>query len=112
MGYYADGNGCITFKRKLSENDISRIEEILNEAFEDVSVWERQDTGRYEADISDYGGKYYEDSVINALASLAEEFELKSGEIEYVGEDQSLWRFIWRQKTNTWEEQTGHVVYS
>ena len=56
--------------------------------------------------VGDYS-KYYEDDTYEVLDKIAPLVE--SGEIEYSGEDESHWRFIF--KDGTWNEEYGYIHY-
>lgn len=124
MGYYANYSGSIETK-PMSQQDVKRFlaaidsEEstgLLTEAptpyaFEQWEVNEtfKDSTGDAIAyDIAIWGDeKYYDDDVrkfLNAIAPYT-----KSGEIEYDGEDNTLWRFAFRG--GEWYEDSGYVSY-
>ena len=117
MGYYASGNGSITFKDKLTREERDAVFQLLSDAF--ACDWcDLKDGNNVSTSFSIWNSeKYYDDEVRHALDSAAETAEIKDGEIEYVGEDGSLWRFIYRPHDLTtvgrgrWEEQSGRVVY-
>lgn len=112
MGYYANGKGNVTFKEVLSEEKYNKAKEILSEAFECDGVREFQMTNTTEPatyfDLWNFE-KYYGDEVERALRDVAKLGEIADGEIDYVGEDDSLWRFIYRN--GSWYEENGSVVY-
>ena len=114
MGYYASGNGAITFKRILTDKEVNAVDDILCEAFE-CDYCEIREKSSFSIWNSE---KYHGDSVEYALRNAAKVAEIEDGEIEYVGEDGSLWRFIYVPNDDPtticrghWEEQSGRVVY-
>lgn len=117
MGYYADGNGTIQFTRELSAEEKSRLEKIveyewdydidsiLDSPLKQVCTDRMRTTG-----ISLWTGeKYHDDSVRQALQDIADNFPVAEGEIEYIGEDNCIWRFIY--KNGRFVCQNGRVVY-
>ena len=117
MSYYANGNGFIAFKKALTEEEFSRAEDILSDGLESDGI--RKAKRRY-ADGSQpdesytyfdiwSSEKYCGELVEDALNGVAEIAEIDSGEINFVGEDQELWRFIFSD--GKWVEQNGTVVY-
>ena len=106
MGYYADGSGLIKYKKPLNGHEISEVYKKLGDVFETDYDANESRTVFY---ISS-SGKYYEEDVIDTLRSVAEIAKIDEGEIEYVGEDYGMWRFIY--KDDEWEEQEGRVVYA
>lgn len=96
MGYYATWGGQIKFKDKPSKDIIEKI----NDCF--VCYDQNENT----LSVGDYS-KYYEDAAYEVLDKIAPLVE--SGEIEYSGEDESHWRFIF--KDGTWNEEYGYIHY-
>ena len=112
MSYYAKYNGEIHFKKGSAEDIRNMIEEepvlyILGiyDAKEPRELGTIKDENFYII----YGGdeKYHEDDIKEMLRSFAPYVEI--GEIEFVGEDDSLWRFIF--KDGKWYEENGLVIY-
>lgn len=103
MGYYANGSGTIAFMRELSDADWSAVENAVKDVIEyDVdrkngwlSLW--------------YDGKYYEEEVIAVLKKIAEAAPIRDANIEFSGEGDCHWRFIYED--GKWWEENGHVVY-
>ena len=107
MGYYADGRGSITFKNKLPSDVEKQIGDILVEAFE-CEVYSLKDSTTT-ADIF-CNEKYYEETVKETLSRVSKIAEIESGEIAYIGEDNFIWHFVWRN--GSWVEENGHVEYT
>lgn len=103
MGYYADGDGAISYKRELTDEEKDKVKDILYDAFEYVDIY-RSD----EVYISD-GGKYYGDDVISALNRAADAVPVAVGSIEYHGVDGCNWRFVY--KNGKWIEENGTLSY-
>ena len=113
MEYYANGSGSIIFKEVLPEAVFGRIKDKLQKVLEaDGSTKWKPMTSSPEVSYVDIwdSEKYYGDEVETVLNEVAEMAEIEEGSIEYVGEDDSLWRFIYRD--GKWHEESGHVEYS
>ena len=112
MGYYANGNGFVDFGSRLNDVDFQKAKEILSCAFETDGTQDFIDSKtnivRTVFDIWN-NEKYYGDDVEAALADAAAIAPIEDGEICYVGEDNTFWRFIW--KDDKWVEENGEVVY-
>lgn len=99
MGYYANYSGGIYLTKCPEE-----AEHLGKDTFENFEV---------DADGSvvcmSFGGyeKYYEDTVYEFL-DLIKPYTLR-GSIEYKGEDDAMWRFVY--KDDGWEEQSGRIMY-
>lgn len=107
MGYYADGSGYI---------DIVANEDNWTEIALDVKLM-LDDAGfgvfvpkllPLSIDF-DCSGNYHEDDVIGVLNDISNKYEISSGELEFTGEDNIHWRFIYDD--GVWIEEDGDVVY-
>ena len=108
MGYYAEGNGSMTFAG-LAQDSIESIKELLEDEYtvEDVSPCSTSG----ETVFCFYSGeKYHDDTVKTILLDVAKHGRLLAGEIEYYGEDRSIWRFIFVPNYG-WIEQNGYVEF-
>lgn len=105
MSYYAKGSGQIVFSSALSYDASWKVRDIL-----DRNLFEFDYDGVKAFDIWCHC-KYYEDEVESALEEISEVAKLKEGYIEYLGEDDALWRFKYSPKKRKWLEQNGRVVY-
>lgn len=102
MSYYATGSGAIELRSNLNEDNIREIEEILDNA--DVECdFSRRDGYLDLYQHEKYYGDYWED-LLGKLAPFTSQ-----GEIDFNGEDGSLWRFIFRD--GTFVEENGDVVF-
>ena len=116
MSYFATGSGSIQFNNRLDEKTIMSIEEKLDECGMDFynSYDKKLKNGDCESKVTvcecscdtNYFG---DDEVKEILDEICDIAEIESGEIEYVGEDGSHWRFIF--KNSEWKMQTGTVKY-
>lgn len=109
MGYYATGNGSITFNRVLNENEVQFLaDRLANEGFEydDYTI----DAPKGSSSFNVYmNAKYHDDDVKWLLETIKNIAPIADGCIEFVGEDDSNWRFVF--KNGEWLEQNGQVVY-
>ena len=106
MGYYADVDGYINFKRPLSTLEYDYLGSILSEEYEydgrdlaDVSFWSRD--------------KYHSDITEDILDRICKKFPVKEGEVECHGEDGEHWHFKYVGGPNTGKffRYSVHVVY-
>lgn len=107
MSYMASSSGYIdilTTEENFSEISID-VKIILEEAFTRVSVSKSRPLS---IDVDDWSN-YHEDDVKFALTEINEKYHITSGEIEFSGEDNSFWRFIY--KNGDWYEENGWVTY-
>ena len=109
VSYYADGELKIVF---LTAD--TTIPDKVEEAFLYVNQ-------RYDMDcevsedrtvIEAYGNERYSTSATEKLLELLTEIApiQEGSEIDFCGEDQTYWRFIF--KDGRWKEQCGEIVYS
>jgi len=108
MGYSAQAKGYIDFL--TTEENWAEVNEdvktILEEVFYDVYISRAHPLS---VEISD-DSIYYEDDVKKALVELNKEYKISAGEIEFVGEDNEMWHFIY--KNDNWYEENGYVSYN
>ena len=105
MGYYADGNGVLKFDR-LTKEKSERLESLLLDNGFDSTVFDEENTTV--VFVSCYEN-YHNDLVEDVLDEVSRNYPLKEGNIGFIGEDGSLWRFLWTGEV--WQEQDGVVVY-
>lgn len=104
MSHLATGNGYIRFNKELSKTEWDTVYAHLDGPFSD-SMSETDDK-LWLHHSSDWN--YHDEEVEKALFSLIP-FGIKEGAIEFIGEDESLWRYIFRD--GKWVEENGHVEY-
>lgn len=107
MSYYATGGGTITISAKKENADT--IKKILDEEFNDVDVSLCED-GSYDFFVSRYNRNYWEEDVYAALEEAGKYGKILAGEIEWTGEDDSMWRMLYNN--GEWTEDSGHVEYN
>ena len=90
MGYYADVDGYIGFRRELQPEEIEKLDSMLDEA------WETYDHSQQSGVITSVsfwsGDKYYSDTE-ELLNEIAAAFPVKEGCVDCHGEDGEHWRF-------------------
>ena len=117
MGYYANGSGGITFARELKLEERNQIENILDGAWFDLDFFDSQTKALSHNPHGPIGvdvwqdEKYHGEEVIAALNAIAAIAPIQEGRLTYVGEDDSHWRFLYKQIDRKWHEQDGYVVY-
>lgn len=98
MGYYASYNGYIRFKNIPDK-------EIMDCLYNTLDCYsDKKDLLEVTVDGND---KYHEDEIYEVLNKIKP--FVKEGELEYHGEDDYHWRFIF--KDNDWVEENGEVYY-
>lgn len=102
MGYSAAGNGIIILKNNDINSITPEMEELLRNAFSDSEV--SPDHGLW---LTYKYDKYDEDTVMLCLEAIA--LVTESGSVEFTGEDDSFWRFVFQN--GKWIEQSGEIVY-
>lgn len=111
MGYNANGNGYVTFKEVLNENQLNKIKEVIEDWFEFEMMREFNDnrTGKTSTNIDVWRcGKYYDD-ISECLEEIGKIAEMAEGDIKFTGEDGSEWQFVLRD--GKWAEENGYTRY-
>lgn len=93
MGYYATGDGYLKLKSPLPDDVNYDIFEYHYCTDKDLSV--------------SFYDKYYENDVYDFCDEIAPYVE--EGAINFVGEDNANWRFVFRN--NNWTEESARLVY-
>lgn len=111
MGYYASGDGYISFARHLKEDEIERIYELLSREFEDACFNDEESVSFWASE------KYHGDTVEDILNEIARDYPVKEGCLQYSGEDGSHWRFRYdhsrldTESGSPWAEEEGEVIF-
>lgn len=100
MGYYVSGGGTVDFRPDITEDDFKRIEEILNGSSIENSY------NHFGVDFY-HGGNYHEEEWENLLNKLSP--FVKDGELNFAGEDEYYWRFVFRD--GKFVDESGAIVY-
>ena len=103
MGYDANGNGFLKFKTQPPEEI---FEEILKE-FEYSAPSARADGERKDEIYVWSYDRYHEDAVLDILDKISP--FISRGEIDYAGQDDEYWRFIFDGEK--FVEENGSIVY-
>lgn len=98
MGYCASWSGYITFTQSPDEETVLELNDKLN-----INDYDEETKCLSVCDDN----KYYDDIIKSAL-ELAKPIT-KCGEIEFTGEDEDHWRFIF--KDGDWVEEHGNIYY-
>ena len=115
MGYYATGCGEIHFRVEIEGGAKQKLLSFYgNSPFDALEVYKEQKPVYLESGFDqitfEYDDKYHEDEVVSFLKGVAEEIgPIKSGVVEFTGEDAERWRFLW--KNGRWVEQNATIVY-
>ncbi len=110
MGYYASGSGSATI--------IKGQEKALTAALEN-KYGKRVVCCGFDYDIDEIDGvcyiniydseKYHEDSTTEFLSVIAP--YISEGHLDYSGEDDCIWRFIYSSDTKEWKEENATIDY-
>lgn len=107
MSYYANGSGTITFKPGTTEDEINLIlDKYFDYHFDDSELWTDQSVNRVVLDFNHH--ENYHGEVIDDLLRDLSPF-VESGELDFIGEDNSMWRF--RFDGEGFEEENGDVIF-
>ena len=108
MGYYASFDGIVILSTELDPLEtMEKAEDIFSGYGDNVEMTDLCDTdftlliGGYE--------NYHEEEIIEFLRSI-EPYTI-SGEISYIGDDNSFWRQIYVPERKEWLDQVGEIVY-
>lgn len=102
MGYCADGSGSATLKR---DADIAELKDKLDA----LDVWLNWSIYKDSVDFYD-SDNYHEDETIEFLDTLAP--YVADGEVNYTGEDGSIWRFRFDPDEQEWVEESAAIDYN
>lgn len=103
MGYYANGGGSIEL---LPGTDRNAIEEIMNDCWSLEYGFDAFNGDEFSLDVW-CPDKYRSDDIEDTLMRLSK--YTKDGEISFIGEDNYIWRFFF--KDGNFHEESGSVIY-
>jgi len=110
MGYYASGSGYIDVgSARPSEQALRDLAEHGGLGFRLMAP--NKHFHFYTIDVLHEYGNYSEEEVIDFLSMAGRAFQILGGEIEFSGEDDSHWRFVWNGRDGRWYEQNGSIEY-
>lgn len=115
MSYYAKGEGFVDFESPLSTSQVKAIREavtVLEHDFIEADRPRKSGEDPVYSEMCLWGYEnYWEDSVEKDLSTISNIAEVRCGELNYIGEDNACWRFVWKPEQKKWVEQNGRIVY-
>lgn len=105
MGYFASGSGNILFTNSLNKEQQHSVQEYLRCVGFNVDISELND------EVYFWLSGKWNSSVEEALNDIAKNFEILSGSAEFIGEEGDHWREEYDQKSLSWKEIYGRVIY-
>lgn len=110
MSYYASGSGYIDV------GSVCPPEQALRDLAEHGGLDSRlvepnQYSPYYTIDVVHEYGDYSEEEVIDFLSMTGRALQILDGTIEFTGEDDLHWRFVWNGEDGCWYEQNGSIEY-
>lgn len=110
MGYYARGSGSIRFSH-LTDKEIEEIEVAVGEIFDEYDACGDNDTENGFTIDFWMDNKYHGEPLETMLSDLAQKYGIEEGGVQFIGEDDSLWRFLFVKEHGCFIEQDGRIVY-
>ena len=107
MGYYAHGSGEIMLKKKVPDEILESLEG-FNEA-DQYTRKHHDGTEKYFLSLVHYDDKYHEDCVYDDLRKI--EPYTEEGCINFIGEDDIVWRFMFHPDIHEFVEESGKISY-
>ena len=108
MSYYATYEGTIVFNERFQyPKDLTKIEEAFKKGFDEIFNIEENENGEMFSFLA--GGENYKENSLCDCYEILSPY-VKSAEIEFVGEDNALWKHSF--ENGKWNEYNGSVVYS
>lgn len=117
MSYQAKMTGTIILKGEITSDQKTEVINILrNTGYCSPEIYKMD--GNTNIDYSDCG-RYNEYDIKDALDELTKKFKIESGELVFIGEDDTQWCFRYVEKpegdpsepVGGWEELRGEVAY-
>lgn len=104
MGYYAFGNGSAKFLKMNSDKLLHLLDSLktFNNFTYDVyndEIWFEEDNSHW-----DESNTY---KFLNTLSPY-----ISSGSIQYSGEEDCIWRYVFCPNDNIWKEECGTIDYN
>ena len=105
MGYCAYGSGEVVLKPGVDpDNVLDQMESLLENAF--CIECELSENGIQITDMENY----HEEDIMEILNFLTP--YITEGDIDYSGDDDCFWKFVFNQETQKWDEIDGDVYYT
>lgn len=115
MGYYASGSGYINFADTLDEQTYDKVKKYIETEFEcyDAARVPRDGHKTSRGSWMDFyvHDKYHGVEVESVLQNIAKAAFIHDACVEFSGEDDMHWRFVYDPETNEFFEEDGSVVY-
>lgn len=105
MGYSVDGSGTVKLKKNLGAEEMQK----LIEASKKLESLDYFDIKEELLSFSEYDSHWHEDDTMKFLNALIP--YITEGCVEYKGEDDCHWRYIYDAESNSWKEEGGRIVY-
>ena len=110
MGYYASGSGSATIIKGQEKALEAVLENKYGKRGLNCGLEYDFDNIKDECYISIYDSeKYHEDSTTEFLSVIAP--YISEGHLNYSGEDDCIWRFIYSPDTKEWKEENATIDY-
>lgn len=111
MGYVSTGFGTIQLVCALPEDTMDEFVELLGGKWLGIEVTKYEQNGTNYVDVSYWNyDDYYEEEFVEAL-DLIRSF-VANGWIEFYGEENCHWRFLFDQAKGGWIKEDGVVIYN
>ena len=106
MGYRATVTGDLTLKEGITKEQIDEIIQKGLDVFDEVEAYNQGDDTLIS--IYECQENYHEEDCVEFYKAVSK--YLKDGEINFKGEDDSMWKHAFDGEK--WQEYTGKVVYT
>lgn len=106
MGYYTYGNGSALLKNNVNKEELFKK---LDKKVDDAYGLEYEYDDKETINITDLEN-YSEEDIMEFLNILSP--CITEGSIEYSGDDDYHWKFVFNKKTEKWDEIEGEIYYS
>ena len=106
MGFYAYGSGTALLKDNIKKEELF---ERLDEKVGDAYCLDYEYDGKETIGITD-SENYSEEDIMEFLNILSP--CITEGSIEYTGDDDCHWKFVFDKENEEWDEIEGEVYYS
>lgn len=105
---YARGFGVIKFKHHHTKDVRAKIEDLLWQEYQEIDSRIEEDPAEVRFH-DEYYNPFRTTTAFETLTKIARLSEVKKGEVQYIGEDNALWRYIYRE--GKWCLENGHTEY-
>lgn len=109
MGYYASGYGQVTLNFNHEDKKNFDIVCEIEDALSDIFNADILKSGNKSVIYLSESGSYHEDDTLEVLNSIAN--YLEDGRLDYSGEEESVWRFVFMPDTKQWVVESATIDY-